>query len=59
MTAAHPYAGDGVADHTGRDRCAVCGLGRDWGAGKQRHQLPDTPPEAAAVGARMLGEGGT
>jgi hypothetical protein len=54
---AHPYTGDGIADHAGRDRCQVCGLGRDWGAGAERHDMPDVPAEAAEVGARIVGEG--
>ena len=53
----HPYTGDGIGDHTGRDRCTVCGLGRDWGAGKVRHDMPVVPAEAVEVGARIVGEG--
>lgn len=56
--APHPYAGDGIHDRTGRDRCAVCGLGRDWGAGAKAHDMPAVPDAAAEVGARMLGESG-
>ena len=52
MTAAHPYAGDGVPDHTGRDRCAVCGLPQTH----KLHNLAETPAEVKAIEARRLGE---
>lgn len=50
--AAHPYAGDGIHDHRGDDRCAVCGLPRD----REVHELPPTEADVRAAEARRVGE---
>lgn len=54
IKAVHPFVDSGTTDAFGEPICARedCGSVR-----KARvHQLPDTPPDAAEVDARILGE---
>lgn len=39
-------------DHNGEYRCVSCGMPR----AHQVHDLPDAPPEAVEIDARILGE---
>jgi hypothetical protein len=47
----HAYDGDGTTDHTGRDRCRICGTP----VGNERH-LPITLAEVVREEARRAGE---
>lgn len=49
---AHLYAGDGIVDHAGADRCQHCGLARVHTI----HTLPPTDPAVTEVEARRAGE---
>lgn len=48
----HPYAGDGVRDHKGHDRCQTCGLPKE----RDVHELPPTEDDVRAEEARRVGE---
>lgn len=53
--AVHPYAGDGIRDHRGADRCRQpCGLPRTHAV----HQLPPTDPDVVHAEQRRIGETG-
>lgn len=51
----HPYVGDGIRDHTGKDRCARprCGLAESR---RDVHQMPAVPEDVIKAEARLLGE---
>lgn len=48
----HPYAGDGIRDHKGHDRCQTCGLPKE----RDVHELPPTEPDVRAEEMRRVGE---
>ena len=53
-TTVHVYAGDGIPDYWGKDRCARpgCALPRTH----EVHDVPERTEEERAIGARILGE---
>lgn len=48
----HPYAGDGIPDRRGDDRCLNCGLPKE----RDVHELPPTEDDVRAEEARRVGE---
>lgn len=56
LIAVHGYHGDGIYDHKGRDRCAICRLDRNRGRGAQVHTLPPQTAAVDAAEARRFGE---
>lgn len=51
-TTPHAYAGDGIPDHKGHDRCALCGLPKE----RSVHELPPTEDDVRDAEARRVGE---
>ena len=48
----HAYVADGIPDHKGHDRCALCGLPKERGV----HELPVQARDVTHLEERKLGE---